>query len=55
MAGIPKGVFNILTTANSPELGDILCTHPTIKKISFTGSTAVGKHLAKLCSSTLKK
>jgi succinate-semialdehyde dehydrogenase/glutarate-semialdehyde dehydrogenase len=54
-AGIPKGVVNIVTAmANTPQVGEILTTSPTIKKVSFTGSTGVGKLLMKQ-SSTLKK
>lgn len=55
-AGVPAGVFNVITTlANTPEVGEKLTTSPTIKKVSFTGSTAVGKLLMKQSSSTLKK
>lgn len=55
-AGIPKGVVNIITTlANTPEVGEVLTADPTIKKVSFTGSTGVGKLLMKQSSSTLKK
>lgn len=55
-AGIPKGVVNIVTTLeNTPEIGKELCTNPIIKKLSFTGSTNVGKLLMQQCSSTLKK
>ncbi|KAI0015868.1 succinate-semialdehyde dehydrogenase NADP+, partial [Xylariomycetidae sp. FL0641] len=55
-AGIPKGVVNVVTTlANTPEVGETLTTHPTIHKVSFTGSTNVGKILMKQASSTLKK
>lgn len=55
-AGIPKGVVNIVTTlANTPQVGEVLTTSPTIKKVSFTGSTGVGKLLMKQASSTLKK
>ncbi|RPA92571.1 succinic semialdehyde dehydrogenase [Choiromyces venosus 120613-1] len=55
-AGIPKGVVNIVTTLNNtPEIGKELCTNPIIKKVSFTGSTSVGKLLMQQCSSTLKK
>ncbi|KAI1431781.1 Aldehyde/histidinol dehydrogenase [Xylaria sp. CBS 124048] len=54
-AGIPKGVVNIVTALkNTPQVGETLTTHPTIKKISFTGSTGVGKLLMKQASSTLK-
>lgn len=55
-AGIPKGVVNVVTTLeNTPEIGRVLTTDPTVKKVSFTGSTAVGKLLMKQSSDTLKK
>ncbi|KAL7274775.1 succinate semialdehyde dehydrogenase NADP+ linked [Rhizina undulata] len=55
-AGIPAGVVNIVTAStNTAAVGEELCTNPIIKKVSFTGSTAVGKLLMKQCSSTLKK
>ncbi|KAM0262885.1 hypothetical protein ACHAQJ_001476 [Trichoderma viride] len=55
-AGIPKGVVNIVTTLdNTVAIGEQLTTNPTIKKVSFTGSTGVGKLLMKQSSSTLKK
>lgn len=55
-AGFPKGVINIITAStNTAVIGEEMCTNPTIKKISFTGSTNVGKLLMKQCSSTLKK
>ncbi|PSN68866.1 aldehyde dehydrogenase [Corynespora cassiicola Philippines] len=56
-AGFPKGALNILTTDldKTPELSEALCRHPLIKKVSFTGSTRVGKLVAKLCSDNLKK
>ncbi|TFB06541.1 Glutarate-semialdehyde dehydrogenase DavD [Trichoderma ghanense] len=55
-AGIPKGVVNIVTTLdNTIAIGEQLTTHPTIKKVSFTGSTTVGKLLMKQSSGTLKK
>ncbi|KAK4247187.1 succinate-semialdehyde dehydrogenase [Corynascus novoguineensis] len=55
-AGIPKGVVNVITAlGNTPEVGQVLTTHPTVRKISFTGSTPVGKLLMKQCSGTLKK
>ncbi|OQU96082.1 hypothetical protein CLAIMM_02217 [Cladophialophora immunda] len=55
-AGIPAGVFNVVTTLQyTPDVGKSLCTHPKVKKISFTGSTAVGKLLMKQSSDTLKK
>lgn len=55
-AGFPKGVINIITAStNTAIIGEEMCTNPTIKKLSFTGSTNVGKLLMKQCSSTLKK
>lgn len=48
MAGVPKGTFNILTGGGS-EIGDFLVTNDKINMISFTGSTYVGKHIAKIC------
>jgi len=55
-AGIPKGVVNVITSmSNTPDVGEAICTHPMVKKISFTGSTDVGKILMKHASSTLKK
>ncbi|KAL1839859.1 hypothetical protein VTJ49DRAFT_1045 [Mycothermus thermophilus] len=55
-AGIPPGVVNVVTAlANTPEVGEVLTTHPTVRKVSFTGSTPVGKLLMRQCSGTLKK
>lgn len=55
-AGIPAGVFNVITCkANTIKIGEELTTNKTIKKVSFTGSTAVGKLLMKQASSTIKK
>lgn len=55
-AGIPKGVVNILTALeNTVKIGEILTTSPKVKKVSFTGSTNVGKILMKQSSSSLKK
>lgn len=55
-AGIPPGVVNIITALdNTVEVGKVLTTHPIVKKVSFTGSTAVGKILMNQCSSTIKK
>lgn len=53
-AGFPKGVFNVIT--GIPEdIGGELTSNPLVRKISFTGSTVVGKLLMKQCASTLKK
>jgi len=53
-AGIPKGVINIIT-GSAKEIGLELSTNPIVKKLSFTGSTEVGKTLLAQCSSTVKK
>lgn len=55
-AGIPKGVFNVVTgDKNTVEIGKEITTNPIIKKVSFTGSTGVGKLLMNQSSSTMKK
>lgn len=56
-AGFPKGVINIVPTSveNTPAVGKFITQHPVVKKVSFTGSTAVGKLLMNQSSSTLKK
>ncbi|MGI6855709.1 NAD-dependent succinate-semialdehyde dehydrogenase [Mesorhizobium sp. 1B3] len=53
-AGFPKGVVNVVTGA-AGEIGDELCTNPLVKKITFTGSTEVGKVLIQKSASTVKK
>ena len=53
-AGFPDGVFNVVTGSAS-EIGKELTENPMVKKISFTGSTEVGKILLKQSSSTVKK
>ena len=52
--GIPAGVVNIVTGSAS-EIGKALTTHPLVKKITFTGSTEVGKMLIEQSASTVKK
>ena len=56
-AGIPKGVLNVLTCSSRrlAEVGRALCEDPVIKKLSFTGSTDVGKLLMRQSSGSLKK
>jgi succinate-semialdehyde dehydrogenase/glutarate-semialdehyde dehydrogenase len=53
-AGIPKGVFNVLT-GSATEVGGELTSNPKVRKISFTGSTAIGKLLMAQCAGTVKK
>ncbi|CEQ41568.1 SPOSA6832_03294 [Sporobolomyces salmonicolor] len=55
-AGVPDGVINVvLTSKHTADVGKELCENPLVHKISFTGSTRVGKILMKQASSTLKK
>jgi succinate-semialdehyde dehydrogenase / glutarate-semialdehyde dehydrogenase len=55
-AGVPDGVINIVTThKNVGEVGKEMCENKIVKKVSFTGSTAVAKLLYGMASSTLKK
>lgn len=54
-AGFPEGVVNVVVGKSSSVIGAELCANPLVKKISFTGSTAVGKVLIKQCADTVKK
>ncbi|MDW3646745.1 MAG: NAD-dependent succinate-semialdehyde dehydrogenase [Bacteroidia bacterium] len=54
-AGFPPGVLNIITTLDAPAIGEELTSNPKVKKISFTGSTAVGKILLKQSADFVKK
>jgi succinate-semialdehyde dehydrogenase/glutarate-semialdehyde dehydrogenase len=53
-AGVPKGVFNVLT-GRASAIGGEMTSNPTVAKITFTGSTAVGKLLMRQCADTVKK
>jgi len=53
-AGIPKGVFNVLTGA-ADQIGGEMTSNPAVRKLTFTGSTAIGKQLMAQCAGTLKK
>ena len=53
-AGIPPGVVNVVTGPSGP-MGAELTSNPTVRKLSFTGSTEVGKLLMSQCASTVKK
>jgi succinate-semialdehyde dehydrogenase / glutarate-semialdehyde dehydrogenase len=53
-AGVPKGVFNVLT-GPAREIGGELTSNPIVKKLSFTGSTEIGKVLMAQCAGTIKK
>jgi succinate-semialdehyde dehydrogenase/glutarate-semialdehyde dehydrogenase len=54
-AGIPKAIFKVVPASKPADVGKLLSTHPVIKKISFTGSTAVGKILMRQAADTVKK
>ena len=53
-AGFPKGTINIIT-GDAKEIGSEMSYNPMVRKLSFTGSTEVGKILLSQCSSTVKK
>ncbi len=53
-AGIPKGVINVITGAAS-EVGGELTSNATVRKLSYTGSTEIGKVLMRQCADTVKK
>ncbi len=52
-AGFPPGVLNVVT-GDAATIGGVLTTHPLVRKVSFTGSTAVGRQLLAQCAPTLK-
>jgi len=56
-AGFPPGVFNVIVGNGdkSPEIGLEMCTNPVVRKVSFTGSTEVGRILLRQCADTVKK
>jgi succinate-semialdehyde dehydrogenase / glutarate-semialdehyde dehydrogenase len=53
-AGIPKGVFNVIT-GSATAIGGEMTTNPTVRKVTFTGSTEIGKKLIVQCAGTVKK
>lgn len=54
-AGTPAGVANLITALDPKPIGHAFCTNPLVKKITFTGSTAVGKKLAQDAAPQLKR
>ena len=52
--GFPKGVVNVVT-GSAGEIGDEICATPLVKKLTFTGSTEIGKMLIAKCAATVKK
>ncbi|HUY84424.1 MAG TPA: NADP-dependent succinate-semialdehyde dehydrogenase [Steroidobacteraceae bacterium] len=53
-AGIPKGVFNVLT-GSATQIGGEMTSNPLVRKLTFTGSTEIGKKLMAQCAGTMKK
>ena len=54
-AGVPAGVFNVVTGKKASAIGEELTHNPLVRKFSFTGSTEIGKLLMRQCASTVKK
>ena len=54
-AGTPAGVVNLVTAADPKPIGEVFCTDERVRKLTFTGSTAVGKMLAGKAASNLKR
>jgi acyl-CoA reductase-like NAD-dependent aldehyde dehydrogenase len=53
-AGVPDGVLNVVT-GRGKDIGDALVGHPDVRRVAFTGSTAVGRHVAQLAAPDLKR
>jgi acyl-CoA reductase-like NAD-dependent aldehyde dehydrogenase len=53
-AGLPDGVLNVVT-GRGRDIGDALVGHPDVRRVAFTGSTAVGRHVAGLAAPDLKR
>ena len=53
-AGVPKGILNIIT-GSAEEIGGEMTSNPIVRKVTFTGSTAVGKRLMEQCAGSVKK
>jgi acyl-CoA reductase-like NAD-dependent aldehyde dehydrogenase len=53
-AGVPDGVLNVVTGRGS-EIGDALVSHPDVRRVAFTGSTPVGRHIAGVAGPDLKR
>ncbi|MBM4230308.1 MAG: NAD-dependent succinate-semialdehyde dehydrogenase [Gammaproteobacteria bacterium] len=54
-AGIPKGVANLVTASDPVPIGEVFCTDPRVRKISFTGSTEVGRKLYQRAAAQFKR
>ncbi len=54
-AGVPPGVFSVVTSASGRKVGGELTSNPIVRKLTFTGSTETGKVLMRQCADTIKK
>jgi len=54
-AGFPAGVFNVVTSNRGPEVGGEMCANRKVRKLTFTGSTEVGRILMRQCADDIKK
>lgn len=54
-AGLPPGIFNVVTSSQAPDIGKEFCENPTVRKITFTGSTEVGRILLRQAADQVKK
>lgn len=54
-AGLPAGVANMVTAADPKPVGEVFTAHPAVRKLTFTGSTAVGQHLAREAAGGMKR
>jgi succinate-semialdehyde dehydrogenase/glutarate-semialdehyde dehydrogenase len=54
-AGLPDGLLNIITSSKASEVGQELCSNPIVRKLTFTGSTQVGRILMRQCADDIKK
>jgi len=54
-AGLPAGVLNVITSRQAAAVGQVLTDSPVVRKLTFTGSTGVGKRLMAQCAGTVKK
>ncbi|HEY0292590.1 MAG TPA: NAD-dependent succinate-semialdehyde dehydrogenase [Hansschlegelia sp.] len=54
-AGLPDGVFNVVTGEDAQAIGEVFTSHPAVRIVSFTGSTEIGKLLMRQCASGVKR
>jgi succinate-semialdehyde dehydrogenase/glutarate-semialdehyde dehydrogenase len=54
-AGVPAGVFNVICGSSASAIGNEMCANPKVRKLTFTGSTEVGRVLMRQCADDIKK